>query len=219
MPIISFLHAKGGVGKTTSTMWLAAAAAYSPKVTTAVHIVDADINQGSLTSWHEDAEALHESDSEAATANVTLHSGNYRQVLKALETIPKDEVVIVDGPPADFAMISDVARYSDFVVIPTKGTAVEIEQILTTINRAIPADKKQPGAKKYAVLFTMWNKSSTLVEEARDALEELNEPYFWPPIAKTTYLERAAGTWPADNRKELSGYDFLLNQILEKINA
>lgn len=213
MTIISFLHAKGGVGKTTSTMWLAAAAAYSTKINVPIHVIDADINQGSLSSWHEDAEALHDSEPGVPFVNVTLHSGNYRQVIKALDSIPDDEVVIVDGPPADFAMISDVARRSDFVVIPTKGTAVEIEQILTTISRAIPE------STKYGVLFTMWNKSSTLVEEARSALEELDEPYFWPPISKLTYLERAAGTWPANNRKELAGYDFLLDQILEKINA
>lgn len=50
MPVISCLNAKGGTGKTTSAINLAAVAAYRGYT---VHVLDADAEQGTASEWIE----------------------------------------------------------------------------------------------------------------------------------------------------------------------
>ena len=212
MPVISLLHAKGGVGKTTSTVWLAAAAHYSGLTNSRIHIIDADINQGTLSSWHEVAEDAHADNPKLPFVDVTLHTGNYNQILRAFKKIPDEDIVIVDGPPGEHSMIQEVANHSDLILIPTKGTVTELEQVITTAQRAVPA------GTKYRVIFTMWNASSKTVDDCKNILSEAEIPYLWPAIPQRAALGNATGTWPANKRAQLYGYDFLFNQAWELIN-
>lgn len=213
MPTVGILNAKGGVGKSMTTMWLAAAAVYSDKITMPVNIVDADVNQGDLSIWYEDAVSEHNEDPNKPYLDMQLHSGNHAQILRKLRVLPKDQFTIVDGPPNDHSMISEVARLSDLVLVPTPGSPGEIENVINT------TDMLKAEKVPYQIMFTRWQKSANIIPNTRAVFDEMNEPSLWPPIAQSTYLQSAKGTWPRNHFNDLRGHDSLLNQVLELLNG
>lgn len=212
MPVISILNIKGGTGKSISTMWLATAATYSDQVTVPVHVADGDVAQGTLSAWYEDAQAAHVENPELPSPNFDLISGNYTQLLRGIKKVPKKDLVFVDGSPGDHSMVRELSALSDLVIIPTKGTPGELEQVLTI------AERLRADNIPYRIIFTMWKKSANVIQELRDVLDSLDEPYIWPPIADTAYLSRAYGTLPRNHFKDMEGYDSLLEKVLEQLN-
>jgi chromosome partitioning protein len=112
-------NVKGGVGKTTSSVYLAAAAAARGRGP--VLLVDSD-PQGSSAEWLEqspiDGVELIEAPSE-------------RTVIRALSNA--DGVVVVDTPPGDERIVRAALRRADAVVIPTRAGGVEPSRVLATL--------------------------------------------------------------------------------------
>lgn len=113
-------NVKGGVGKTTSSVYLAAAAAVRGRE--AVLLVDSD-PQGSAAEWLEknpvDGVELVEAPSE-------------RTVVRALSN-SDGMVVVVDTPPGDERIVRAALRRADVVVIPTRAGGVEPSRVLATL--------------------------------------------------------------------------------------
>ena len=110
---------KGGVGKTTTTMYLAAVAAargHGP-----VTLVDAD-RQASAAEWLEERPLegveLVEAPSER-TLNRAMAGG--------------DGVVVVDLPPGDERLVQAAIAAADAVVIPTRAGGVEFGRVAYTL--------------------------------------------------------------------------------------
>ena len=112
-------NVKGGVGKTTSSVYLAAAAAARGRE--AVFLVDSD-PQASAAEWFEqnpvDGVELIEAPSE-------------RTVARALSSA--DGIVIVDTPPGDERIVRAALGRADTVVIPTRAGGVEPSRVLATL--------------------------------------------------------------------------------------
>jgi chromosome partitioning protein len=115
---------KGGVGKTTTAVYLAAAAAaagYDP-----VLLIDAD-RQASSAEWLEerplDGVEMVEAPSE-------------RTLTKAMNS--HDGVGIVDTPPGDERLVKSAIASADAVVIPTRAGGVEFSRVVATLEM-IPA--------------------------------------------------------------------------------
>jgi chromosome partitioning protein len=113
-------NVKGGVGKTTTTVYLAAAAArrgYDPVV-----LVDAD-RQASSAEWLEqrplDGVDLVEAPSE-------------RTVSRAMER--HDGLAVVDTPPGDERIVMAAIERADAVVIPTRAGGVEFTRVVATLS-------------------------------------------------------------------------------------
>ncbi|MHB1776978.1 MAG: ParA family protein [Acidimicrobiales bacterium] len=112
-------NVKGGVGKTTTAVYLAAAAAdagYDQVV-----LVDAD-RQASSAEWLEerpiDGIELVEAPSE-------------RTVARAMS---RDEaLVVVDTPPGDERIVRAALERADAVVIPTRAGGVEFSRVVATL--------------------------------------------------------------------------------------
>jgi chromosome partitioning protein len=121
-------NVKGGVGKTTTAVYLAAVAGRRGRG--AVLLVDAD-PQGSTAEWY-DADPLE---------GVELVEGpSVRTVGKAMSL--EDGTVVVDTPPGEGTVVQAALARADAVIIPTRAGGVEPNRVITTLEmtpRNIPA--------------------------------------------------------------------------------
>ena len=112
-------NVKGGVGKTTTAIYLAAAAVergHEP-----VALVDAD-RQASSAEW------LEESPVEGVTV---VEAPSERTMARALSR--NEGLAVVDAPPGDTRLLAAAAAAADVVVIPTRAGGVEISPVLNTL--------------------------------------------------------------------------------------
>jgi chromosome partitioning protein len=124
---------KGGVGKTTSSVYLAAVASDARHVVT---LIDAD-PQASAAEWIETR-----AEDEWLAALGLVEAPTERLLAKALAQIPADEVAIVDTPPGQERMLERALELADVTVIPTRVGGVETaraEAVLDLVPRKLPA--------------------------------------------------------------------------------
>ena len=106
---------KGGVGKTTTCVYLAALAAEAGRT---VVLVDADA-QASAADWLENS-------GDAAVEPVELEEAPTERLLaRALDRSDNDQVTIVDSPPGNERLIGVALERADVVIIPTRVGGVE----------------------------------------------------------------------------------------------
>lgn len=117
-------NVKGGVGKTTTAVYLAAVAVergYEP-----VTVVDAD-RQASSAVWLE----------ERPVGGVdVVEAPSERTLLRAMGQ--RNGLVLVDTPPGDERLVRAAIDAADSVVIPTRAGGVEFPRVTATLEM-IPA--------------------------------------------------------------------------------
>ena len=121
---------KGGVGKTTTSVYLAALAAAKHDVT----VIDAD-PLAAASEWIESAE-------DPALADVACaEAPTERLVSKALDRVGADGVAIVDPQAGNERLIAAVLERADVAVIPTRVGGIEwprVDTIRSFIPRRVP---------------------------------------------------------------------------------
>jgi chromosome partitioning protein len=113
-------NVKGGVGKTTSSVYLAAAAVargWDP-----VLLVDAD-RQASSAEW------LEESPVEGISL---VEAPSERTVSRTMDG--HDGLAVVDTPPGDERIVRAALGRADAVVIPTRAGGVEYSRVVATLD-------------------------------------------------------------------------------------
>jgi chromosome partitioning protein len=115
---------KGGVGKTTTAVYLSAvavAAGYDP-----VLLIDTD-RQASSAEWLE----------ERPVDGVTVvEAPSERTLVRAMSG--DEGLAIVDTPPGDERLVQSAVNSADAVVVPTRAGGVEFSRVVVTL-RMIPA--------------------------------------------------------------------------------
>ena len=110
---------KGGVGKTTTTVYLAAVAASRGHVP--VVVVDAD-RQASAAEWLE----------ERPIPDVeVVEAPSERTLARAMRA--EEGTVVVDLPPGDERLVQSAIGAADAVVVPTRAGGVEFGRVAYTL--------------------------------------------------------------------------------------
>jgi chromosome partitioning protein len=112
-------NVKGGVGKTTSAVYLAGAAAERGRE--AVFLVDAD-RQASSAEWLE---------TRPVPGVELIEAPSERTVAKAMEK--GEGIVVVDTPPGDERIVRAALTRADALVIPTRAGGVEPNRVVATL--------------------------------------------------------------------------------------
>jgi chromosome partitioning protein len=124
---------KGGVGKTTTAVYLAAAAGNGKR---SVTLVDSD-PQGSAADWVE-----HGADEVFESMDV-VEAPTERLLVRTLDRIDgDDDVAVVDTPPGHERLLAKALERADVVIIPTRVGGVEtarVEAVLDMVPKRLPA--------------------------------------------------------------------------------
>lgn len=167
MKLVAVTNQKGGAGKTTTTMNLAAIAAENSRVL----VVDVDPQQ-STTWW-------------ATTADQNLPFDfapeNDASNLSRLRALPFD-VIFVDTPGnlTDSRILASVLSVADFAIIPTEPEALCIPPMVRTIRTLI-----EPSEIPYRVLLSKIDmRVPGQLEDAEALIDSLKVPRFSRPIRK-----------------------------------
>jgi chromosome partitioning protein len=115
---------KGGVGKTTTTVYLAAVAASRGHLP--VVVVDAD-RQASAAEWLEER---------PIDGVDVIEAPSERTLARAMRA--GEGMVVVDLPPGDERLVQSAVSAADAVVIPTRAGGVEFARVAYTLEM-IPA--------------------------------------------------------------------------------
>jgi chromosome partitioning protein len=145
---------KGGVGKTTTAVYLAAAAVNGKR---SVTLVDSD-PQGSAADWVE-----HGAD-EVFESMEVVEAPTERLLVRTLDRIDgDDDVAIVDTPPGHERLLVKALERADVVVIPTRVGGVEtarVEAVLDLLPKRLPAglvfSSARTFTRDYQETVAMW---------------------------------------------------------------
>jgi chromosome partitioning protein len=144
---------KGGVGKTTTAVYLAAVAGSGKR---SVTLVDSD-PQGSAADWVE-----HGADEVFDSLGV-VEAPTERLLVRTLDRVEDDDVAVVDTPPGHERLLAKALERADVVVIPTRVGGVEttrVEAVLDMVPKRLPAGLVFASARTftrdYQETIAMW---------------------------------------------------------------
>jgi chromosome partitioning protein len=160
MKILVVANGKGGVGKTTTAVTMAAILAETHRVL----LVDAD-RQSSAIKWV--SHFTHDRLDVAQNSNP--------DDLAQLRAIDAYEVIVVDTPPAlhDKAL-QTVINLADFAILPTRPSSMDIMALIETVHQTI-----KPLDASYRVLLTQVDtRRLREAAEAQHTLSEVGIPTF-----------------------------------------
>ena len=148
--IVTVANVKGGVSKTTTSLYLA----HALKAT----LVDAD-SQGSAIGWSEAAQAAG---TPLEFPVVSLPTP------RLAERLPLARHIVIDTPPGDLKIIRAAVAAADVVLIPTGATALDLIRVWHTLDIA-----RESGTRA-VVLLCRVRANTRAPQEAVEALKDEN---------------------------------------------
>ena len=189
---VAVANRKGGVGKTTTAVFLAHALADATGSPGA--LVDAD-PQGSAMEWAR----------RAADAGRGLAVPVFAQPTRRL-VLPEAPNVVIDTPPGDADIVAAAIDLADIVLVPTSPSALDLSQVQVAVETATR------NGKPVAALLTRTRRTRS-VAGAEESLQALGVPVLRTRIPLRESLAMAFGR-PV---RELHGYDLVSSELLGRL--
>lgn len=194
MPIISISNLKGGTGKTTTAIMLAAALHKQGKQ---VEVWDLD-PQGSASEWA----GIAADDGTPLPFPVKVVNayglGRIRE--------PREKWILIDCPPGRATHIDAALKAADHVVIPVRPSSMEVTRMWET------TDLVEPGAA--SVLITSAIANTKKLKELSEALAGETIHTFETVIPQREAIKGLFGT---GDLTDLWGYDKVATELEEQI--
>ena len=172
MTIIAVVGNKGGAGKTTLSVNLAAGLAKQASIA----VVDAD-PQGSSLQWRDIADVQD---------SISLFPATESLQIQATELAREFDYVVVDCPPSVHApQTISVLEVSDLALIPVQPSPVDLWATVH-IERAIANARQTNPSLRSLLVINQLEIRTTLSRVVREALTEISLP-----VAKTALRRRA----------------------------
>lgn len=163
--IVTLVGLKGGVGKTTSAIHIAA---YLQEKATTL-LIDADKNRSALV-WDRESKLPFKVSSEAAAPKFIKQ---HHHIVIDTQARPSEEE------------LKDLVEGCDLMILPTTPKALDLDALSKTV------DLLEGMNAKYKILLTQVPPRSSAARDARKSLEELNLPIFKAEIPRLVAFERA----------------------------
>ena len=197
---IGFLNQKGGVGKTTLAVNVAAAFERQNK---RVLVIDAD-PQGSALDWA----AAREGEPLFPVAGLPKAS-----IHKELPALAKEyEIVVIDGPPRVYEVARSAIMASDLVLIPVQPSPYDVWAAKEIVDHIREARIYKPELKAAFVI----NRKIVNTALGRDVVDALSD--YDLPVLKTAVCQRIVLTESATRGQTVFEVD-AHNQAAQEVTS
>jgi len=200
MPVIALVGNKGGAGKTTLSVNLAAGIAQSSSIA----VIDAD-PQGSSLQWRAIA---------GDNANFPVYAPTFSLKQQAQSYAKQNDFVLIDCPPSVQAQQTiAVLEFADVVLMPVQPSPIDLWATVHTEKAISEARETNPKLKALLVINQLESRT-TLSKLVRDVLDEIALP-----VADTAIRRRAIYRNSALEGKSVFGVGKRGADAVEELNS
>ena len=190
---LTVLNTKGGVGKTTTAIYIATGLHASGRTL----LVDSDPQQSALT-WSEcdpglpfDVVALPVRDLHKRIASLSQGYAN----------------VVIDTPPQDLGIIRSAILAADLAIVPMSPSGLDLNRMRPTWDLLAELESTHPV--EVGILLTRVRKGTLSARGIREILAEIGYPVLDTEIPLAEMYAASFGSMPAD----LGRYEQLLKEL------
>ncbi|MFB9993267.1 type II toxin-antitoxin system prevent-host-death family antitoxin [Deinococcus oregonensis] len=195
--IVALTSLKGGVGKTTLTMHLAAAIALEQDN---VVVLDAD-EEVSAFRWQQHAQA------DGIELPFRVIPAERNTLMRQARDLAKaGHIVIIDTPPNNREILKSAATVADVVLVPVLPTGMDVDRLATTLELLTDLEAALEDFN-YAIVLNRFDARKAMAHEANDALNA--HPRLSTVVKSLSAYEKVFGQCPT----ELGQFTEIWNEI------